>query len=223
VFASERGTALHYRNVVRRGLEPALRRAGLDGTPSLRFHDLRHTDASLLISEGEYVVWASGQLGHGKASITLNVYSHLFDRRKHAERARAKLEAGYGSILDGGEQSAPFPGVPVAPAEAGRSGSTLGCRDSGGVAGTACSWFTRGRSMVRSHLRPSSRRIPANKLGPGMRAPTSRRASRRTPRRHQVVGLIGVRTHTSKNVVRSWPDTSSKTASKSSVPAVESS
>jgi hypothetical protein len=68
------------------------------------------------------VVWVSGQLGHAKASITLNVYSHLFDRRKHAERARAKLEAGYGSILDGGEhggeQSAPFPGVPVAPAEA---------------------------------------------------------------------------------------------------------
>jgi hypothetical protein len=48
-------------------------------------------------------------------------------------------------------------------------------------------------------------------------------ASRRTPRRHQVVGLIGVRTHTSKNVLRFWPETSSKTASKSSVEAVESS
>ena len=48
-------------------------------------------------------------------------------------------------------------------------------------------------------------------------------ASRRTPRRHQVVGLLGVRTHTSKNVVRSWPETSSKTASKSSVVAVDSS
>jgi hypothetical protein len=51
----------------------------------------------------------------------------------------------------------------------------------------------------------------------------NRRASRRTPRRHQVVGLLGVCTHTSKNVVRSWPETSSKTASKSSVVAVESS
>ena len=39
-------------------------------------------------------------------------------------------------------------------------------------------------------------------------------------RPHQVVGLVGVRTHTSKNAVRSCPETSSYRASKSSVVAV---
>ena len=75
------------------------------------------------------------------------------------------------------------------------------------------------RSLCRGASRPAA---PAAGQG---RCPlvVNRRASRRTPTRHQVVGLIGVRTQTSKNVVRSWPETSSKTASKSSVVAVESS
>jgi integrase len=122
VFASERGTALHYRNIVRRGLEPALKRAGLDGKPKLRWHDLRHTYASLLIAEGEDVVWVSRQLGHANPSVTLNVYADLFDRRKHADRMRSRMEAGYGSILDrgehDGEHGAPSQGVPAAPAQA---------------------------------------------------------------------------------------------------------
>ncbi len=51
VFASRVGTPLHFRNVSRRGLDEAVAAAGIKETPKLRFHDLRHTFASLLIAK----------------------------------------------------------------------------------------------------------------------------------------------------------------------------
>jgi len=85
----------------------------------LRFHDLRHTFASLLIAQGENVVWVSRQLGHESPNTTLRVYAHLFDGAEHAERASAALAASFGSILEarGGEQAlddAHDPGAKVA-------------------------------------------------------------------------------------------------------------
>jgi hypothetical protein len=62
IFASEAETPLGFRNIVRRGLEAALREAGLDRR--VRWHDLRHRDASLLIFEGATVGYVSRQLGH---------------------------------------------------------------------------------------------------------------------------------------------------------------
>jgi integrase len=121
VFASSAGTPMHYRNVTRRGLAVAIERAGLNGhdRPSLRFHDLRHTFASLLIAEGGNVVFVSRQLGHASADITLKVYAHLFDRAEHADRARSALEGGYGKILEssGGDRRRLAPVVaPLKPA-----------------------------------------------------------------------------------------------------------
>jgi integrase len=52
VFASSAGTPLAVRNIIRRGLEPAIEAAGL---PRLRWHDLRHVAASLLIAQGASV------------------------------------------------------------------------------------------------------------------------------------------------------------------------
>jgi Phage integrase family len=74
VFASEKGTPLDGHNFVRRVFEPALRRAGL---PKIRFHDLRHTFASLLIAQGEHPKLISEQLGHASVQITLDRYGHL--------------------------------------------------------------------------------------------------------------------------------------------------
>ncbi|MDA1329686.1 MAG: site-specific integrase, partial [Chloroflexi bacterium] len=51
-----------------------LKRAGL---PKIRFHDLRHTAASLMLNNGVDVLVASQRLGHAKPSITLDVYGHL--------------------------------------------------------------------------------------------------------------------------------------------------
>jgi Phosphoenolpyruvate phosphomutase len=87
---------------------------------------------------------------------------------------------------------------------------------------------------ARGHRR-QARRLGLHGLtsgsGPAVVAltrPVTSRRARATSRPvpvgyHQVVGLLGVRSHTSKKESRSWPDTSSYTASKSSVVPVESS
>jgi len=45
--------------------------------PKITCHQLRHTNASLLIAAGVDVVTLSGRLGHGDKNITLNTYSHI--------------------------------------------------------------------------------------------------------------------------------------------------
>ena len=45
--------------------------------PRIRFHDLRHTAASLMLNNGVDVLVASQRLGHAHPSITLDVYGHL--------------------------------------------------------------------------------------------------------------------------------------------------
>lgn len=50
------------------------------GNPSLRFHELRHTHATLLISSGVDVKTVQTRLGHSDAEITLNVYAHAIPK-----------------------------------------------------------------------------------------------------------------------------------------------
>jgi integrase len=66
VFRSETGGPLHHRNIVRRGLEKAIENAKLDndGKPPLRWHDLRHTYASM-IGQG----WTSSTSADGKTVV----------------------------------------------------------------------------------------------------------------------------------------------------------
>jgi len=72
------------------------------GIESLRFHDLRHTFASHLILDlGLDVAQVSRLLGHATPSITLNVYTHLFDRARHHEDIRSRMESSaFGRLLD---------------------------------------------------------------------------------------------------------------------------
>lgn len=92
VFPSSTGRALGARNLTRRGLDKALERAGLG---KIRFHDLRHTYASLLIAEGLNVVFVSRQMGHSNSHVTLTTYAHLWDAAEHASKASAALDAVY--------------------------------------------------------------------------------------------------------------------------------
>jgi len=46
----------------------------------LRFHDLRHSYASLLIQRGMSIRDVSGALGHAKASTTLDIYAHTSEK-----------------------------------------------------------------------------------------------------------------------------------------------
>lgn len=59
---------------LRRHFTPALARAGLAG---VRFHDLRHSYASLLILAGEHPKYLQAQLGHASITTTLDRYGHL--------------------------------------------------------------------------------------------------------------------------------------------------
>ena len=53
---------------------PCFKRAGL---PGIRFHDLRHTAATLLLGEGVHPKIVSERLGHSRVGITLDLYSHV--------------------------------------------------------------------------------------------------------------------------------------------------
>lgn len=74
VFSSANGTPLSPDNMVKRRYLPALERAEL---PHFRFHDLRHTYASLLIAAGEHPKYVQSQLGHASITTTLDRYGHL--------------------------------------------------------------------------------------------------------------------------------------------------
>jgi integrase len=76
VFPNKAGRPINHNNLIRRHLYPALKKAEL---PRIRFHDLRHTYASLLIDQGENIKYIQSQLGHSKPSVTLNVYSHMIN------------------------------------------------------------------------------------------------------------------------------------------------
>ena len=47
------------------------------GLPNIRFHDLRHTHATLLLVQGIHPKVVQERLGHSKISITLDTYSHI--------------------------------------------------------------------------------------------------------------------------------------------------
>lgn len=103
VFSTSRGTPYGNRNVTQRGLQRAAHRAGLEaeGWPALRFHDLRHTFASHLILDLRLdVAQVSRILGHASATVTLGVYTHLFDEARHGRDVRARMsESPFAALL----------------------------------------------------------------------------------------------------------------------------
>ncbi len=73
IFTNSLGGPIDNRNLLR-NYKQLLRDAGL---PEIRFHDLRHTAASLMLNAGIPVIVVSRRLGHARASITLDIYGHL--------------------------------------------------------------------------------------------------------------------------------------------------
>lgn len=86
VFTAPLGGPLRESKFVPGYFKPAVAAVGLP--PTLRFYDLRHTAASLLIREGASVKAVQKQLGHATASITLDTYGHLFPDELDALAAR---------------------------------------------------------------------------------------------------------------------------------------
>lgn len=80
VFTTTRGNALRKNNWRTREFLPAVAAAKID-VEGLTPHKLRHTAASLAIAAGADVKVVQQMLGHADASMTLNVYGHLFPDR----------------------------------------------------------------------------------------------------------------------------------------------
>ncbi len=73
IFASGVGTPINPENLVKRSFKPLLEKAGL---PEIRFHDLRHTCATLLLGRGVHPKLVQELLGHATIAMTLDTYSH---------------------------------------------------------------------------------------------------------------------------------------------------
>jgi integrase len=74
VFPSSIGIPFNSSNLLNRSFKPLLRRVGL---PMIRFHDLRHTFATLMFSNGEQPKIVQEILGHAQITLTLDTYSHV--------------------------------------------------------------------------------------------------------------------------------------------------
>lgn len=74
VFCDRDGGPLRAGNVHRRSFKPLLKKAGV---PEIRFHDLRHTAATLMLLAGVHPKVVQEILGHAQISVTLDTYSHV--------------------------------------------------------------------------------------------------------------------------------------------------
>lgn len=74
VFTDKYGEPIYGAHLTERHFKPLLARLDL---PTLRFHDLRHTAATLLLEQGVHVKVVSEMLGHASVNITLDRYSHV--------------------------------------------------------------------------------------------------------------------------------------------------
>jgi integrase len=75
VFTTDVGTPISPRNL-QRHFKTKLKEAGL---PEIRFHDMRHTKASLLLERNVHPRIVSELLGHSSVNLTLNTYSHIIN------------------------------------------------------------------------------------------------------------------------------------------------
>ena len=76
---------------VRRRLQLILEHAGCK---HVRFHDLRHTFATLSLQNGMDVKTLSAMLGHVSAATTLDIYTHITDDMRHT--AAVNIDRGIG-------------------------------------------------------------------------------------------------------------------------------
>ena len=74
VFTTDSGAPINPSNIRQRSFGKLLRNANL---PKIRFHDLRHTCATLLLSKNVHPKIVQEMLGHANIAITLDTYSHI--------------------------------------------------------------------------------------------------------------------------------------------------
>ena len=102
VFCDQVGNPPDMQNVKNRHFHPCLQKAGLR---RIRFHDLRHTFASLLIQNGESLAYVKDQLGHASIRMTVDVYGHLVPGANRAAMDRLPTLEGNESGTGEGTQN----------------------------------------------------------------------------------------------------------------------
>ncbi len=92
VFCNTLGGPLRRSHFHRQDYKPLLQRAGL---PDIRFHDLRHSHATILIQQGTPAKVVQERLGHSQISVTLGTYSHVMPtmQREATDQLDAALMA----------------------------------------------------------------------------------------------------------------------------------
>ena len=74
IFPSTTGTPTNSSNLMYRSFKPTLKRAWL---PQIRFHDLRHTCATIRFMKGQHPKRVQELLGHASIAMTMDIYSHV--------------------------------------------------------------------------------------------------------------------------------------------------
>ncbi len=100
VFAQDNGRPLDAHNISQREFK---RLPSLADLPSMRFHDLRHTNATLLLEAGVPAKVVSERLGHSGIGVTLDTYSHVLPTMQE-QAARKIEEVPFGSHGNGEER-----------------------------------------------------------------------------------------------------------------------
>ena len=88
IFCNHRGEPIRKDTLRRKSFEKILEQAKL---PRIRFHDLRHTAATLLLAEDTHPKIVQERLGHARIGITLDTYSHMLPSMQ--KQATEKLDA----------------------------------------------------------------------------------------------------------------------------------
>jgi integrase len=73
IFTSTIGTPLNFKNMIERHFKPIIKVANV---PAIRFHDCRHTAATIMLGHGIAPVIVAGMLGHS-IPVLLNTYTHF--------------------------------------------------------------------------------------------------------------------------------------------------
>ena len=105
MFCTQLGTPINPSNLYRQ-FKRLVRESGL---PEIRFHDLRHTHATMLLEAGQPAKSVQERLGHAQVTTTLDTYSHVSPDLQ--DRAAASVEG----LLNGSFENARAQSVPNEP------------------------------------------------------------------------------------------------------------